>query len=70
MTEITWTNCAEQMPPNTMKFELIYKSNNEIKSGFGATFNVIADIHPRWGSVKHIFYWTPYTSEKWEELNK
>lgn len=70
MTEITWTNCTEKMPPNTMKFELIYRANNEVKSGFGATFNVIADIHPRWESVKHLFEWTDYSPEKWEWLTR
>lgn len=68
--QITWTNCAEQMPPNTMKFKLIYRVNSEITFGFGTAFNVIADIHPRWEEVKCKFEWTPYTDEKWKELNK
>lgn len=54
MTEITWINSAEQLPPNTMKFELIYRVKGEIKFGFGATFNPTAAytlIHPVWWNI-------------------
>ena len=58
------------MQPNAMKFELIYRVNGEIKSGFGMTFHAIAEIHPRWESAKRMFEWITSTPEKLDELNK
>lgn len=62
--KITWTNCAEQMPPDD-RCESIIK----LPGGYYKSIN--RDI---WNE-KHLYgtgliFWTPYTPEKWNELNK
>lgn len=59
MEIITWTNCAEQMPPDDAEI---------IVHAFGChTRHLGADLQV-WKLYDHI-YWTPYTKEKWEDLN-
>lgn len=64
MTEITWTNCAEQMPPYNRKY-IIFKLESIdrlfLKIMVGDELNDM-DI-TNW-------QWTEFTKEKWEELNK
>lgn len=61
--EITWHNCAEQMPPDDVILNdiggciLIHK-----KGGLTMYENILLNNFE--------FRWTPYTKEKWEELNK
>ena len=61
--QITWTNCAEQMPPDDK--DVICKSyvtDGSIKytKVVGALFKLTTE---NW-------QWTEFTKEKWEALNK
>lgn len=65
MTEITWTNCAEKMPPDDSG-TVIYNPigtvilfHVEVVNG---SFVQLMELHP--------MRWTEFTKEKWEELNK
>ena len=63
MTEITWTNCADEMPPDDRTRVII-----KIYDGY------IVD-HASWFTkyrrtlVADLARWAPYTPEKWRELN-
>ena len=68
--KITWTNCADKRPPydpiiiKDMRSSAIYRTHGEgfllcqRERSYGFT-----------GSLKD-YEWTPYTPEKWKELNK
>ena len=64
--EITWTNCAEQMPPD---IEIIIQYKNDQPKLFdGSRFTesfvrILPDI------IRNT-KWTEYTPEKWKEINK
>ena len=58
--QITWTNCAEQMPPDHI--DVIVKAN-----GY-ETIHTGSDLKA-WLGIEHV-QWTEFTEEKWEELNK
>lgn len=62
--QITWTNCAEQMPPDEQTKIIINDGNNYyIFEGYM--------IHIGWMKAVAINHkWTEYTPEKWKELNK
>lgn len=64
MTEITWTNCAEQMPPED-KTRVIIKVYDGYIIDHGEWFR-------RYKStlIAESASWTLYTPEKWKELNK
>lgn len=61
--QVTWTNCADQMPPDDVILNdiggciLIHKKS-ELTMYESILLNNFA------------FRWTPYTEEKWEELTK
>ena len=59
--EIIWTNCADEMPPDGCVICRSYVSNGAIKyhKVLGELFNLTTE---NW-------QWTPYTPEKWKELN-
>jgi len=65
--QITWNNCAEQMPPEEQK--TIFRRTDKDKFMF--TKNVV-DAHSLifYTRKVDVLQWTPYTPEKWEELNK
>ena len=64
MTEITWTNCAEKMPPDDLDIIIDTWTGHKFKSvGWILKHEVNA-----FGLAN--FKWTPYTPEKWKELNK
>jgi len=65
--EITWTNCADEMPPKAQK--TIFRRVDKDKFFF--TKNVV-DAHSLFYYLKDIklIQWTPYTDEKWKELSK
>jgi len=59
--EITWTNCAEQVPPNGLRV-IIHAYGEYMKFVWDADMlNHIASSKTNW---------TPYIEEKWKELNK
>lgn len=63
MPEITWTNCFLRMP---RKWDKVI-----IKGGMGGKtkllgFDLIKVEREKRASIE----WTPYTDEKWKELNK
>ena len=64
MTEITWTNCAEKMPPYDANYLIIFR---EVASGL---FDKNNGAHMNLARMKYLYDWTPYTPEKWKELNK
>ena len=60
--EITWTNCAEKMPPDDLDIIIDTWTGHKFKSvGWILKHEVNA-----FGLAN--FKWTPYTPEKWEEL--
>ena len=61
---ITWTKCADEMPPDDKNFKLIFR---EIASG---RFEENDGFHMNLTRMKYLFEWTPYTPEAWEELNR
>jgi len=64
MTEITWKNCADEMPPDDYN-KIITKHQDKIFEQMGITLHQVVN---KFGSSD--LSWTPYTPEKWEELNK
>lgn len=59
MTKITWTNCADKMPPDDF--------NEIIVSACGYyTIHDGKDLK-YWISTDHV-KWTEFTPEKWKEL--
>ena len=65
MTEITWTNCAEKMPPNDSDLGLILRDSVGTNRTTGICVNYdygfVIDLDAEW---------TIYTGEKWEYLNE
>lgn len=62
--QITWINCAEQMPPDDEE-EIILSDgiNNYVFQGYM--------LHISWMKAVAINHkWILYTPEKWEYLNK
>lgn len=66
MTEITWTNCADAMPPDDL-VEVIgrWSWNNKPELCFVAYIKIKITKDDA-----HEYEWTRYTPEIWEELNK
>ena len=62
--QITWTNCAEKMPPDDANYLIIFR---EVASGL---FDKNNGAHMNLARMKYLYDWTPYTPEKWKELNK
>lgn len=65
MTQIQWTKCSERMPPNGV--ELILR---DIDGCLLIRVFEITETAKNHLLNKFEFKWTPYTDEKWEELNK
>ena len=61
--EITWTNCAEKMPPETTRVILRRKEFPIATTGLSYFL-----VH----NTEDLRYWewTEFTKEKWKELNK
>ena len=64
MTEITWTNCAEKMPPDD-RTRIIVKVYDGHIIDHGSWFKKYERT-----LIKDLAKWTSYTSEKWKWLNK
>jgi len=63
MTEITWTNCADEMPPK-IPMLIICKWPEALN------YVSIQTTEFLWQCLNPHTKWTPYTPEKWKELNK
>lgn len=61
---ITWTNCAEQMPPED-KTRVIVATHGNYIIDHGTWF-----AYYKRTLIKDRAKWTEFTKEKWEELNK
>ena len=59
--KITWTNCSDEMPYGYNRCIIKLTHNNELFI-----------IRPEWFvfGKPYMWHWTPYTPEKWKELNK
>lgn len=66
MVQITWINCAEQMPPND-KTEVICTRENSIQ--IVNMKAMILHLNEE-SSISSGVLWTEFTEEKWKELNK
>lgn len=67
-SEITWTNCDDEMPPDdaTKVISAVGDSKPYAVSG-----SLVRAEYLRWKNVSYVTVtWTEYTPEKWEELNK
>ena len=65
--KITWTKCSERMPPNdTVIAKVGYDDTLFRVSGI-----LVKQEYNRWKNFSDIpVFWTPYTPEKWKELQK
>jgi len=69
---IEWTNCSERMPPDDTK---LIVTLTEIFRKKGYEYNIWpsnelkSELIDRKSWVPHT-YWTPFTQEKWEFLNR
>jgi len=67
--KITWTNCADAMPPDDAKIIINVNGNYDINTGYNMRYNMRYLICVQgWAFMRYI-EWTPYTPEKWKELN-
>ena len=64
--EITWTNCADEMPPDD-NTEIIIRHIEDKEPILTPANEVFYDIDTLY---KECWEWTEFTEEKWEELKK
>lgn len=63
--EITWTNCADEMPPDGHPVILKYGDKApQLRLNGRLPYDEYLIVKNR------ICYWTPYTDEKWKEINE
>lgn len=68
MTETTWTNCADQMPPDDI---VIARVGGDTEKSFRVHGRLVSEEYNRWKHFSAVpTYWTPYSDEKWKELSK
>lgn len=67
MTQIQWTKCSERMPPDdTVIAKVGYDDTPSRVSGI-----LVKQEYNRWKNFSDIpVFWTPYTPEKWKELDR
>lgn len=63
--KITWTNCADAMPPINSIVLIRSEVTGVIKKSNGAQLRF---LHT--SNSNRTISWAPYTEEKWKELNK
>ena len=63
-SEITWTNCSKQMPPDD-NTEIIIRHIEDKEPILTPANEVFYDIDTLY---KDVWEWTEFTEEKWEEL--
>jgi len=66
--EITWTNCADEMPPDDDTYVIAIVGDSKPDSVAGSLVRSEYLKWHHWSMVSVI--WTPYTPEKWKGLNK
>jgi len=66
MPNITWTNCADEMPPDDDR-EILIRKVGCVDSIQTPANEIYYDINDE---ELHRWEWAPYTPEAWEELNK
>jgi len=66
---ITWTNCAERMPPDDGDVRIIIRSGKYIDCYSVATGSRLHDYACR-NILSEDYQWTLYTEEAWSELTK
>ena len=64
--EITWTNCADEMPPDD-NTEIIIRHIEDKEPILTPANEVFYDIDTLY---KECWEWTEFTEEKWESLKK
>ena len=64
--EITWTNCADEMPPDD-NTEIIIRHIEDKEPILTPANEVFYDIDTLY---KECWEWIEFTPEKWEKLNK
>lgn len=67
--EITWTNCAEKMPPDDESMIICTYGNCFIDKMNGMIFHAAVKLSQKVNGDTDI-KWVHYTEEKWEALNK
>jgi len=65
--EITWHNCAEQMPPDDRNQKVILDHPDKLMYMTSDDAHRLIPIYKQKQSASR---WTEFTKEKWEELNK
>jgi len=64
--EITWTNCADAMPPGE---QVIARVGEDGEKSYSVNGSLVANEYNKWKRFNKVnIYWTPYTPEKWKEL--
>jgi len=66
--EITWTNCADEMPPAAAK--VIVDEEGYYNITTGKQLHDLASYREIEQRTMSHMEWTSYTPEKWKELNK
>lgn len=64
--QITWTNCTAAMPPDDATEVIIKTEQGHMYVDTGNWLHYLLSI----SSDTCDLAWTPYTAEKWKELNK
>lgn len=60
--QITWTNCADEMPPETTR--VILRPKEFPIATTGLSYFLVNNTEDR-----RFWEWTEFTKEKWEKLN-
>lgn len=67
-TKITWTNCADEMPPDDANKVISVVGDSK---PYAVSGSLVRSEYLRWKNVSYVpVTWTEFTEEKWEGLNK
>lgn len=66
---ITWTNCADEMPPSTLQV-IVVNLEGYYKITKGKNLHDLASYREIEQKTMSHLEWTPFTPEAWAELNK
>ena len=68
---IEWTLCSERMPLDTPDRVISIVGNIETEESFAVAGSLVRNEYIRWKNIGNVpIYWTEYTQEKWEFLNR
>lgn len=66
--KIEWTLCSERMPPDDLVISRIGGENEDV---FRVLGSLVRGEYNRWKNFSDVpVYWTEFTKEKWEFLNR